>query len=98
MIILVFREAHGNAEESRKKNKQVEEEAIQPEGYMSILYSKQSSCEQDLHVQNSEDQVVNPVKGTEVSLEVTSLRDKLEEAEKKASQVQREVRYINKTM
>ncbi|XP_062861289.1 coiled-coil domain-containing protein 136 isoform X2 [Trichomycterus rosablanca] len=89
------REAHDNAEDRSKKNKQKEdeEEAIKPEAYMSILNSEQSSYKEGIHVQKSilsEDQAVNPVKGSEEFPEVSSLQDQLKEADEKASQVQRE--------
>lgn len=71
------------------------EQAVKAEVYMSILQTEQMthqvhSC---LQKNSSEDKAVNPEQRSEELSEVFTLRDQLKQAEERASQVQREVRF-----
>lgn len=72
-----------------------EEQAVKAEVYMSILQTEQMTHQEDSSLQknSSEDKATNPEQRSEELSEVFTLQDQLKQAEERASQVQREVRY-----
>lgn len=72
-----------------------EEQAVKAEVYMSILQTEQMTHQEDSSLQknSSEDKAANPEQRSEELSEVFTLQDQLKQAEERASQVQREVRY-----